>query len=307
MKFINETNIDFLAKRKPAFVASILIIVTGIVFTIMSGGPNYSIDFLGGAELTARFSDDAPIGEIRSSLSSAGYESPEVKLYGNPSDVLIRVEQQGVGVNSGDAIMNHLKKNFASLNPVKLSVDEVGPKIGREMRGQVLWAIFFALALILVYIWIRFELVFGVGAIIALFHDISITFGVFAILGFELSISVIAAFLTIVGYSLNDTIVIFDRIRENVKKMRREEFENILNISINQSLSRTIVTSMTTFIVVLVLYLFGGEVLKNFSFALLVGVIVGTYSSIFVATPVVAGWHKYEAQKNDKRPSKKRK
>ncbi len=168
-----------------------------------------------------------------------------------------------------------------------LSIEKVGPKIGAELSGDAVMAIISALALILIYISIRFEFKYAVGAIAALTHDVMITLGIFSILGFEVSLAVIAAFLTIVGYSLNDTIVIFDRIRENVKGLKNATLSTVINESINQSLSRTVITSLTTFFVVLILFLVGGEVIHTFAFAMIVGVIVGTYSSIFVASPVV--------------------
>jgi preprotein translocase SecF subunit len=171
-------------------------------------------------------------------------------------------------------------------------VEKVGPKIGAELRKAALWAIIIALFFILLYISWRFEFIFAVGAIAALFHDVLITLGVFSVLRLEISLAIIAAFLTIVGYSLNDTIVVFDRIRENLKVLRRETYENIINTSINQSLSRTIVTSLTTLIVVSILYFFGGEVIHNFAFALIIGVLIGTYSSIFIASPILVEWEK---------------
>ena len=173
----------------------------------------------------------------------------------------------------------------------------VGPKIGSELRTSMILAIFVALLGILLYISWRFEFVFAVGAIAALFHDVVITLGIFSVLQLEITLAIIAAFLTIVGYSLNDTIVIFDRIRENLKVLRREKYDKIINTSINQSLSRTVVTSMTTMIVVVILFVFGGEVIHNFAFALIVGVIVGTYSSIFIASPIVVEWEKRQELK----------
>lgn len=306
MRLLKETNIDFLSKRKIALICSTIAIMVGIIATVIHGGPSYSIDFLGGTEIHVRFTSPPPIADVRSALSQIGYARAEIKAFGSPNDILIRVEQQETGTEISGPILEALKSSFTGLNPQMLSIDSVGPKIGKELRSAAVWAILFALGLILIYISLRFEFVFGVGAIVALFHDVLVTFGVFSLLRLEISLSVIAAFLTLVGYSLNDTIVVFDRIRENIRKMRREKFVNILNISINQSLSRTIVTSMTTLIVVLVLYLNGGEVLRTFSFALLIGVLVGTYSSIFIATPIVAGWEERQMQKNAAKSAAKR-
>lgn len=307
LQFIKDTNIDFLSKRKLALTISGAMILIGIAATIYHGGPDYSIDFLGGTELHMRFHGTPQIGEIRTALADIGFGGAEIKQFGSPQDILIRVEQQETGTEISKPILDALGTKFASFSPEMLSREIVGPKIGQELRTKTIWAIAIALVLILVYIWIRFEFVFGIGAVVALFHDVLITFGIFSLLRYEISLAVIAAFLTIVGYSLNDTIVVFDRIRENIKRLRREQFENILNTSINQSLSRTIITSFTTLIVVMVLYIFGGEVLKNFSFALLIGVIVGTYSSVFIATPIVAEWQARQMQKNAALSAKKRK
>jgi len=185
------------------------------------------------------------------------------------------------------------------------SVESVGPKIGQELRSAAFWAIAVSLALLLLYISIRFEFIFAVGAVVALFHDVLITLGFFSLLNLEISLAVIAAFLTLVGYSLNDTIVVFDRIRENTKLHRREnlDIKRIINLSINQTISRTILTSLTTFIVVVVLYIFGGEVIHNFAFCMVLGIIVGTYSSVYIAAPLVVEWYeKHKVEQVKRRP-----
>ncbi len=306
MQFLKQTNIDFLSKRKYAITFSIFLIAVGLITLIIHGGPDYSIDFLGGTEIHVHFNEPAPIAEIRKALGEVGFAKAEIKNFGTPNDVLIRIEVQQNNDEATSTILNTLSEKFADMNPTMLSVESVGPKIGKELRTAAVWAVLFSLALILLYIWIRFEFVFGVGAIVALFHDVLITLGIFSIFRMEISLSVVAAFLTIVGYSLNDTIVVFDRIRENLKSMRRENFFSILNTSINQSLSRTVITSMTTLIVVFVLYINGGEVLRTFSFALLIGIVVGTYSSIFIATPVVAEWEMRQLQKSGKTNRRRR-
>ena len=306
MKFLKETHIDFLKKRKIAGIASSTVIIIGLVAMIIHGGPDYSIDFMGGTEIHVHFKTPAPISDIRSTLSDIGFGKAEIKHFGSLNDVLIRVEQQQTGAEISSTILNTLNDKFADYTPTMLSVESVGPKIGKELRSSAIWAVLISLVLILVYIWVRFEFVFGVGAIVALFHDVLITLGLFTLFRLEISLSVVAAFLTIVGYSLNDTIVVFDRIRENLRNRRRESFFSILNLSINQSLSRTIITSLTTLVVVFVLYINGGEVLRTFSFALLVGIIVGTYSSIFIATPVVAEWENRQLQKAGAKSSRHR-
>ncbi len=306
MQFIKSTNIDFLGKRRIALMISGLLILAGMISLIVKGGPNYSIDFVGGSEVHVRFNKPAPIDDIRKALGEVDLGSSEIKHFGAPEDILIRVEQQDTESDITGTILTTLQQKFPELEPTLLSAESVGPKIGKELRISGIYAVLVSLILILIYIWFRFEFVFGLGAIAALFHDVLITLGFFSLLDYEISLSVVAAFLTIVGYSLNDTIVIFDRIRENLKVKRRESLLNILNLSINQSLSRTIITSMTTLFVVLILFVNGGAVLHTFSFALLVGVIVGTYSSVFIASPVVLEWNTRQAQKSGGKASSKK-
>jgi len=224
---------------------------------------------------------------------SFDFSKAEIKLFGGPNDISIRIPHMDQEPeNFAQKIIKFLKDSFSNKIPESdsdfiLSIEKVGPKIGAELSNKAILAILSSLGLILFYISIRFEFNFALGAIAALTHDVFVTLGIFSIMGYEISLPIIAAFLTIVGYSLNDTIVIFDRVRENVKSMKRLSYSEIIDKSINDSLSRTIVTSITTFIVVLILWLFGGEVINLFAFAMMVGVIVGTYSSIFVACPLV--------------------
>ena len=291
MQFIKDTHIDFIGKRKIALTISIILILLGLVSLIIQGGPNLGIDFTGGTSLQLRFENEVDIGEIRNILSDIGLGSAEIKEFGVDNEILIRIQQQIKNEDVSENVINELSEKLPD-NKLEIRMNEaVGPRIGNELRRTTIWAILAALILILIYISWRFEFKFAVGAVAALFHDVLITLGVFSVLGLELSLAVIAAFLTIIGYSLNDTIVVFDRIRENLKILRREDYINIFNTSINQTLSRTILTSMTTFVVVIILFLFGGEVIHNFSFALVIGVIVGTYSSMFIASPVVVEWY----------------
>jgi preprotein translocase subunit SecF len=291
MQFIKDTHIDFIGKRKIALIISAVLILAGLVSLIIQGGPSLGIDFTGGTSLQLRFENEVDIGEIRNILSDIGFSGAEIKEFGVDNEILIRIQQQSQNEDVSDIIINELSEKMPN-NKLEIRMNEaVGPRIGNELRRATIWAILAALILILIYISWRFEFKFAVGAVAALFHDVLITLGVFSVLGLELSLAVIAAFLTIIGYSLNDTIVVFDRIRENLKLLRREDYVNIFNTSINQTLSRTILTSMTTFVVVIILFLFGGEVIHNFSFALVIGVIVGTYSSMFIASPVVVEWY----------------
>ncbi len=301
MQFLVNSNFNFIGKRKIARIFSTALILIGVGSLIIQGGPKLGIDFTGGTSLRLRFEKGVPIGDVRSAIASLGIGNAEIKNFGDSADILIRVqEQETSGAGITDAIKAELSKVFPDNPYVERSKDSVGPKIGAELRTKTITSILIALVGMLIYITWRFEFKFAVGAIVALFHDVIITLGVFSILQLEISLPIIAAFLTIVGYSLNDTIVIFDRIRENLKVLRRETYESIVNTSLNQSLTRTIITSLTTLIVVLILYFFGGSVIHNFAFALIIGVIIGTYSSIFVASPIVIDWELRSQEKKSK-------
>ena len=300
MRIVKDTNIDFMSKTFIASCISALLILVGAVSLITNGGPKLSIDFKGGTLVAVNFTEPVDINKIRSSLSSVlidgqnfDFSKEEIKHFGDESNVAIRIASIE---NEPPRFANRVSESLASIYPdllpseksdFILSIDKVGPKVGAELSSDAVLAILYALGFILIYISIRFEFKYAIGAIAALTHDVLITLGVFSILGYEISLAVIAAFLTIVGYSLNDTIVIFDRVRENVKSLKGSSMESVINQSINDSLSRTIVTSLTTFLVVLILFLVGGEVIHTFSFAMIVGVVIGTYSSIFVASPIV--------------------
>ena len=300
MRIIKDTNINFMGNTKVAVFVSAILILAGIGSMITKGGPKLSIDFKGGTLVAVNYTEAMDINVVRSSLSSVeidgqsfDFSQAEIKHFGDESNVAVRLpsmenEPEKFSRNfvnkMADAFPESVPKNRTEFI---LSIEKVGPKIGAELSGDAVMAIFSALALILLYISVRFEWKYAVGAIAALTHDVLVTLGIFSILDYEVSLAVIAAFLTIVGYSLNDTIVIFDRVRENIKTMKKVALDEIINKSINQSLSRTIVTSLTTFFVVLVLFLAGGEVIHTFAFAMIIGVLVGTYSSIFVASPIV--------------------
>ena len=300
MRIVKETNIDFM---RGTFIAGLLsagLILVGFISMITNNGPKLSIDFKGGTMVAVNFTEPVDINKIRNSMSDISidgqkfdFSKEEIKHFGDESNVAIRLASlKDEPPQFPQKVADIIASVYPQLVPEDrndfiLSIEKVGPKVGAELSGDAVLAIFSALALILIYISIRFEFKYAVGAIAALTHDVAITLGIFSILGYEISLAVIAAFLTIVGYSLNDTIVIFDRVRENVKGLKSISFRSVINQSINESLSRTIVTSVTTFLVVLILFLVGGEVIHSFAFAMIVGVIVGTYSSIFVASPVV--------------------
>lgn len=301
MQFLVNSNFNFIGKRKIARIFSTALILIGVGSLIIQGGPKLGIDFTGGTSLRLQFEKGVSIGEVRSAIASLGIGNAEIKNFGDSADILIRVqEQETSGAGITDAIKAELSKVFPDNPYVERSKDSVGPKIGAELRTKTITSILIALVGMLIYITWRFEFKFAVGAIVALFHDVIITLGVFSILQLEITLPIIAAFLTIVGYSLNDTIVVFDRIRENLKVLRRDTYETIVNTSVNQSLTRTIITSLTTLIVVLILYFFGGSVIHNFAFALIIGVLIGTYSSIFVASPIVVDWELRSQEKKSR-------
>ena len=290
-----------MGNTKVAVFVSAVLILAGIGSMITKGGPKLSIDFKGGTLVAVNYIEAMDINVVRSSLSSVvidgqsfDFSQAEIKHFGDESNVAVRLpSMENEPEKFSRNFVNKMADAFPESVPENrtefiLSIEKVGPKIGAELSGDAVMAIFSALALILLYISVRFEWKYAVGAIAALTHDVLVTLGIFSLLDYEVSLAVIAAFLTIVGYSLNDTIVIFDRVRENIKTMKKIALDEIINKSINQSLSRTIVTSLTTFFVVLVLFLAGGEVIHTFAFAMIVGVLVGTYSSIFIASPIVA-------------------
>jgi preprotein translocase subunit SecF len=373
MQIFKDTNFDFLGKKWPFIIASLVLSVTGLVSLILKGGPRYGIDFRGGAMMDVTFTGNPPVERIRTALSkrisgeisvqNSGHEaliSTELKsdqelaaaraamvstletTFGGSAAAQGKVDFNNIGsATLADNLRDPLLRNGVALSDPQIQelaarivsyrdrdrsglltdfsqlagvegvtpqviqtleqtcylapfhigrVEIVGPKVGGELRQQALMATLYALGGMLVYIAFRFEWIYGVAAVVAVIHDTFITVGLFSLFNKEITLTVIAALLTLVGYSMNDTIVVFDRIRENLKILRREKLESLINKSINQTLSRTILTSGLTFLTVLALFLFGGQVLHGFSFALVVGIIIGTYSSIFIASPILVFW-----------------
>ncbi len=288
MQFIKpDINVDFIGRRRMAIIASVIVIFLGIVSLVIKGGPSYGIDFAGGTLIQVKFSQMPDISQIRSALNEKDLGSAVIQSLGEDK-VSIRVRSDvGQEDTVSDEIFSILADNYGKDQVSLELVEMVGPQVGADMRRKGLLSILYAMVGILIYITIRFQFRFALGAIVALIHDILITIGVFSFFGKEFTLPVVAALLTIIGYSLNDTIVVYDRIRENVRRSPREALAGIINASINQTLSRTILTSGTTLIVLLCLFFLGGEVIHDFSFALLVGVLVGTYSSIYIASPVL--------------------
>ncbi len=298
MQFFRETHFNFQGKRRTAFIISVALIVIGILSLVFHGGPRYSIDFLGGVSIRVKFEQAVSESEVRGALAGVGLGSSEVKTIremGETPEILIRVIEESVDSDVQETVKKAFNEYFQGNRYDIRSVDRVGPKIGAELRTAAILAVLITLLLILIYLSWRFEFRFGVGAVAALFHDVLITLGIFSLLDLEISLAIVAAFLTIVGYSLNDTIVVFDRIRENLKKHSSKTLEGIINLSINETLSRTVITSGTTILVVLCLLILGGQVIRDFALALFIGVIVGTYSSMYIAAPVLLEWGRKEA------------
>ncbi len=304
MQLFKSTNYNFIGNRNKAFVVSgalILISVISLIYHPLRDhmGPKWSIDFVGGTLVQLKFERPviSDMAQIRSAVSALGFGAAEVKTVGGKGDELqIIVNKKAEGTIVGDEIKAALASSYPN-NPFDLRREEkVGPKIGGELQQKALWAGLLSLLAILLYVGVRFHLPFGIAAIIALFHDVVITIGVFSVFNLEISLPIVAALLTIIGYSLNDTIVVFDRIRENLGgSISRTSFEDKINASINQCLSRTIITSLTTLVVVVTIFGFfftSGDVLEYFAVALIAGIVVGTYSSVFIACPVLVVWNR---------------
>jgi preprotein translocase subunit SecF len=383
MELFKNTNFDFLGKKWPFIIASLILTAAGLASLAIRGGPNYGIDFKGGALLYLRFNQEPPVQKIRAALENKVQGEISVQQITGQPEVLVGTEirnetelnanrqiiedtlRSTFGAADGKLDLNNssagqladklrepllqasvalseqelqevvknveafraskggILNSFDQLNGVTgvspqilaaikqqcalgpftiLSAEVVGPKIGKDLQRQAILATLYALGGMLVYIAFRFEWIYGVAAVIAVFHDTIITIGLFSLFNKQISLTVVAALLTLVGYSMNDTIVVFDRIRENLRLTRRESLTNIINLSVNQTLSRTILTSGLTFLTAMSLFLFGGQVLNSFSFALVVGIIVGTYSSIFIASPILVFWQNFLNSRGSKAP-----
>ena len=278
---------NFVSKFKLANIISILLVIISFLL-ILFKGLNFGIDFKGGTLIELRIdSKNIQISEIRDSFSNMNLGDLNVKEFGKTGDYLIKFEKKTF--NNKDSIKkikNEVKNKLGSEINFR-RVENVGPKVSAELLNSGILAISLALGAMLFYIWVRFEWQFSLGSIMAIFHDVFITIGIFSLLSLEINLSIVAAVLTIVGYSMNDTVVIYDRIRENLRKFSKFKIEDISNISINETLSRTIITSSTTLLALFSIFILGGEILRGFSLAMIIGVIVGTYSSIFVASPIL--------------------
>ena len=287
IKFIKfDTHINFLSKMATFLTISIMLVILSIG-TIFFKGLNFGIDFNGGTIIEVQKSiGNADVSEMRERLSSLDIGNTQLQEFGKETDLLIRVEQNSDQEGSQQAIIKKITETIQSDYEIR-RIEVVGPKVSGELIQKGITAVIASIVCVLIYIWFRFEWQFGVGAIVALIHDIIITIGVFSLFQLEFNLSIIAALLTIVGYSLNDTVVIYDRIREELRKYKKMPILELINQALNLTLSRTLMTSITTLIALLSLYLFGGEVIKGFTFAMIWGVLIGTYSSIFIASPVL--------------------
>ncbi len=300
MKFFQTPNIDFIGFRRKAMTISAVVLLVGLVSMIIHGGLETSIDFAGGALVEIQMEHPVPLADLRAVVEAAGYGGAEITHFGAKNEFLIKVKAVGDPVLVAESVKDIVSLAFADQEIDIRRTETVGPKIGAELKTSAFWAIIYSLLGIVVYITWRFQFRFAVAAIIALIHDVVFTLGFFSLMGMEISLPVIAAILTIVGYSLNDTIVVFDRIRENLHTKRRDNYGGLVNASINETLSRTIITSLTTLMVVLSLVIFGGAVIRDFAVTLLIGVLIGTYSSIFIASPVLVEWQNYKAGRSQK-------
>jgi preprotein translocase subunit SecF len=304
MEFIRpDTRFDFIGKKKFTLWISAIAILVSLGSILFHGGLNYGVDFAGGILIQIKFPKAIDTSDVRSGMEKAGIKDAMVQAFGEQNEFLIRVEK-----SSGDleevskSIQTSLRGGFKENTPEIRRVEVVGPKIGKDLKEKALWAVGLSFLAILIYVAWRFKQVsYGLGGIVALVHDVIITYGALSLSNREYSLTVLAVILTIIGFSINDTIVIFDRVREDMKKYRKEDLATVINISVNECLGRTILTSGTVMMVVLILFFFGGPVINDFAFTLIVGLVSGVYSTIYIASPVVLFWDKYVTRRKRKR------
>jgi len=293
------TNIDFIRFRKVAIGLSLSRILLGIGSLIVKGGPAYGIDFAGGLQMHIRLNPDVKIGDVRATADRLGVGDVQVQAFEKPGEYLLRVASAGdQDLTSGTAeqIRDALTKAYGERGFEILSTDSVGPRVGNDLRRRAILSVLLATLAMGIYIAFRFDARFGIGAAVALFHDVTITIGFLSLFNYEFDLTIVAAMLTVIGYSVNDTVIISARIRENMLATKRVDLGQIINRSINETLSRTVLTTGATLMVVIALFTFGGPVIHGFAFALIVGFVVGTYSSIFIASPIVEWWARRAAR-----------
>jgi len=288
------TNVDFIRFRKIAFAFSASLILLGVASLIVKGGPSYGIDFAGGLQMHVRVNPDVSISDMRQTVDHAGAGDVQVQAFqGQPGEYLLRVasaEDQELTGGVATIMRETLEKEYGQRGFEMLSTDSVGPRVGRDLRRRAILSVLLATIAMGIYIAFRFDARFGIGAGVALFHDVTITVGAISLFNYEVDLTIVAAMLTVIGYSVNDTVIISDRIRENMLAVKRVELAQVINRSINETLSRTVLTTGATLMVVVALFTFGGPVIHGFAFSLIVGFIIGTYSSIFIAAPIVEWW-----------------
>ena len=296
LEIVRETKIDFLKISKFFIALSVIVILIVSATFIGKGKANFGVDFLGGASITLQFNEKVEMDQVRATLDAAGVPNAAIQyqkaaVVGTEGAVAEYLEIK-TEFENGKQAADVLVSTYADQGFRVLKEDSVGPQIGRELQGKALWAVSLALLAIIAYVSFRFEFPFAAGAVVALFHDVIVAVGVFCLLGGQLSVSMLAAVLTIIGYSVNDTIVIFDRVRENMKLYPNKGFAEVANLSLNQTLGRTLLTSFATMLSVVALLVFGGGAIYDFALVLFIGMISGVYSTIYVATPVVMFWHR---------------
>lgn len=292
MEILGKTSFDFVGKRYIAYLISIVLVLLGVLalIQISRGAANMGIDFAGGTSIQVKFQRPVDLGAVRQALSKSGIKDSEPQQFADGRSVMIRLKRSTAAAGMAQQVQDALRAGFSD-NPFTLEAStEVGPAIGKELQRKALLAVVISLAGIVVYIAWRFEFRFGVAATVATFHDVLVVLGIVFILNKEITLLIVTALLTVAGYSLTDTVVVYDRIRENLRARRKEALGDVMNVSINQVLSRTAMTSLTTLLAAAALYFLGGEVLHDFAFALILGIVVGTYSSWFVASPLIYEW-----------------
>jgi preprotein translocase subunit SecF len=288
----HNTHFDFIGKKKITLWISAIAILVSFGSIFLHGGLRYGVDFSGGLVAEIKFSKPVDVSELRNATDAIGLKDAVVQKFGGENEFLIRVEKAASDLEAmSKSIQTSLQGRFTN-NPLEIRrVELVGPKVGKDLKTKAMWAVGLAFVAILIYVAFRFhEFAYGLGGIVALFHDVVVTFGAISVFNIEFSLNVLAVILTIIGFSINDTIVIFDRVRENIKKMRKEDLVTIFNVSINETLGRTVLTTGTVMLVVLILFFLAGEVIHDFTIALIVGLITGTYSTVYIASPVVLFW-----------------
>lgn len=306
MRMLHDLKIDFMVKRKIWYAISagtLIIAIAGLLFKNIVFG----IDFRGGTELILRFTTPPVINELRDAIDRAGFKGSEIKSYGDPTDIIIFVSEKEQGVKIAEAIRVEITKTFPNNQYQVLKEDKIGPKVGAELRRNAIYAVLVTMLCIMIYVGFRFQFVYGVMGVVAIVHDVLASFGIIVLvnglsphLNLEINQTTMAAFLTLIGFSINDTVIVFDRIRENLKLHKAESLFAIMNKSVNETLSRTVITNGTVVLVLIVLIIFGGEVNRGFAFTFFIGTILGTYSSIYVASALVLDFSEYKKKKAKK-------